>query len=63
MDLSILRTIRKGKNLKQKDVSGPAGISQAYLSLIERNIQDPQSGDLERICSVLGLELCITLKT
>lgn len=63
MDLSILRTIRKSKKLSQEHVANVAGITQEYLSYIERNMKSPKTDDLEKICNELGLELCIIVKT
>lgn len=62
MNLEILKTIRVAKGLSQDEVAKAAGISQAYLSFIERNLQDPQTGDLKRICNTLDLDLVIILK-
>lgn len=63
MDLSILREIRKTKKLKQYEVAKTVGISQEYLSLIERNERSPSVENLENICNKLDLELRIIIKT
>ena len=62
MDLSILREIRKAKKLKQYEIGKAVGISQEYLSLIERNKRSPSVENLENICNELDLELRIIMK-
>ena len=63
MDLSVLRTVREGKNLSQEKVAKEVGISQEYLSYIERNKRSPQADDLKKLCNVLDLDLIIVAKT
>ena len=63
MDFSILKIVRLGKKLKQAEVASSAGITQEYLSLIERNKREPSLENVENICNALDLELSITLKT
>jgi len=62
MDFTILKTLRKGQGRKLKDIAPKAGITKAYLSLIERNKRAPTVAVLELICQELGLELKLISK-
>ena len=57
MDFTILKTLRKGQGLKLKDLALKIGITEAYLSGIERNKKNPTFKVIEKLCKELGLEL------
>ena len=63
MDLSILRVVRKNKNISLIELSIMVGINRNRLGMIERGIVVPRLDLLEKICDVLGLELRLLIKT
>ena len=63
MDFTILRIHRRAKGLKLKDIAPGLGISSGYLSMIERNLKNPNTTLLENICKKLDCELRIIPKT
>ena len=63
MDLSILKAIRRGKDIRQTDLAKDIGITQTYLSLIETNKRNPSLRLFEDICTQLDCELKIIPKT
>lgn len=63
MDFTILRIHRRAKGLKLKDIAPGLGISSGYLSMIERNLKNPNTTLLENICEILDCELRIIPKT
>ena len=63
MDFTTLKTIRKGKRIKQSDLAKSIGITQTYLSLIETNKRSPKFEVIEDICKELDCELRIIPKT
>jgi len=63
MDFGIIRALRRGKNIRQGDLAKSAGISQTYLSLIEKNKRTPSINVIEDICRELDCELRIIPKT
>lgn len=50
---AILRRRREAGELSQGDVAGPAGISTAYLSEIERGLKDVSTDRLVKVASAL----------
>lgn len=54
---SVLKAQRKVKNLTLKQLAEETGLSAAYLSLLERNMNSPTVENLNRVCAALGLTL------
>ncbi|WP_432034791.1 helix-turn-helix domain-containing protein [Streptomyces cucumeris] len=52
-----LRTLRRARRLTLRAVSGSAGISEGYLSQIERGQANPSIATLQQISSALGLKV------
>ncbi len=63
MNLSVLKELRKGKRIKQKDLAKNINIKQSYLSLIESNKRNPSIELIENICIELDCELRIIPKS
>lgn len=60
MDLGkTIKSIRKQKGLKQNQFAVLCGITQAYLSLIENNIKEPNLSTLKVISNNLDTPLPI----
>lgn len=58
MDLgNTINTLRKHKGLKQGDLATQSGLTQAYVSQIEKNKKEPNMSALKKICEVLGVPL------
>ncbi len=58
MDLgTTLRKIRKYKDITQGNLSNLSGVSQSYLSLIEKGDKKPEFKTLEVICKALDINL------
>ena len=53
----ILKERRKEKNLTLAQIANLTGLSAAYLSLLERNMNSPTIESLNRVCAVLDLTL------
>lgn len=53
----ILKTRRKEMKLTLNQLSQKTGLSSAYLSLLERDLNNPTVESLNRICTVLELTL------
>jgi transcriptional regulator with XRE-family HTH domain len=63
MDIStILKERRATLNISQQELSEMAGVSLATIKDLERGIGNPSLKTLERIATVLGLELSLTRK-
>ena len=63
MDVSaILKERRAALNISQQDLSEMAGVSLATIKDLERGMGNPSLKTLERIATVLGLELTLTRK-
>ena len=63
MDIStILKERRAALNISQQDLSEMAGVSLATIKDLERGLGNPSLKTLERIATVLGLELTLTRK-
>lgn len=54
---AILKERRKEKNLTLKQIAEMTGLSVAYLSLLERNMNSPTIENLNRVCTALDLSL------
>ena len=52
---ATIKTLRKEKNIKQIDLAQNCGISQTYLSQIEKGLKIPTIDVLEKISTNLGL--------
>ncbi|RKO66354.1 helix-turn-helix domain-containing protein [Desulfofundulus salinus] len=52
-----IREIRKANNQKLLNISQQTGLSQPFISEIERGIKVPSIETLEKICSALGITL------
>lgn len=52
-----IREIRKANNQKLLNISQKTGLSQPYISEIERGIKSPSIETLEKICHALGITL------
>lgn len=50
-----IKILRKEKNIKQLDLAESSGISQTYLSQIEKGTKTPTIDVLEKISTNLGL--------
>ncbi len=50
-----IKTIRKSKGFKQKDLSERCEITQTYLSLIEHGKRNPNINLIEKISAILGV--------
>jgi DNA-binding XRE family transcriptional regulator len=59
MDLSILKTIRKGKKITLTQMSESVGISRRTLGCIENNKVNPSLQTLEVVCTHLGVRLAV----
>ena len=53
----ILKTRRKSKNMTLNQLAQEPGLSSAYLSLLERNMNSPTVENLNRVCAALDLTL------
>ena len=56
-----IKTIRKRKNLNQKELSALCNISQTYLSQIENNRKVPNFDTIERIGNCLGIPIPVVM--
>ncbi len=52
-----IQTCRKARGLKQYELAASAGLSESYLSLVEKNKREPSLSALEGIASALGVPL------
>ena len=52
-----IRIIRKANNQKLLNISQLTGLSQPFVSEIERGIKTPSIETLEKICTALGITL------
>jgi len=63
MDLTLLKQQRKAKKISQGDIARQVGITQGYLSQIEKGKRTGVNIEIvESICTELGLELRILIK-
>ena len=59
---TILKERRATLNISQQELREMAGVSLATIKDLERGIGNPSLKTLERIATVLGLELSLTRK-
>lgn len=59
---TLLRQARARAGLSQRDLSALTGIPQPMISAIERGLQDPRHGTLEKLLHACGQELDLVLK-
>jgi len=52
-----IRAMREAQELRQRRLSGLAGVSHAYLSKVENGRQNPSAKSLGRITDALGWHL------
>lgn len=53
----VLKERRKSKKMTLTQLAQETGLSSAYLSLLERNLNNPTVENLNRVCTALGLTL------
>lgn len=58
---TIISSLRKGKGYKQGEFANVVGISQTYLSLIEKNHREPNLSLLKTIAATLSIPLSAIL--
>ena len=58
----LLRQARARAGLSQRDLAAVTGIPQPMISAIERGLQDPRHGTLEKLLRGCGQELDLVLK-
>lgn len=49
-----IRVLRQAKGMTLRDLSGRAGVTESFLSQVERGLASPSIGTLRRIASSLG---------
>ena len=59
---TILKERRAALNISQQDLSEMSGMSLATIKDLERGLGNPSLKTLERIATVLGLEVSLTRK-
>src|SRR5687768_6795539 len=57
----LLRQARARAALSQRDLAERSGISQPMISAIERGLQDPRHGTLDKLLRACGQELDLVL--
>lgn len=59
---NAIRTCRQTRQLRQSEVAEHAGISNSYLSLLERGLRtDPSVQTLQRVADALGVSLAVLI--
>lgn len=58
----LLRQARARAGLSQRQLTTVTGIPQPMISAIERGLQDPRHGTLEKLLAACGQELDLVLK-
>jgi len=56
---NTINTLRKQKGIKQGDLADKSGLTQAYVSQIEKNKKEPNMSALKRICEALDIPVPI----
>jgi len=56
-----IQTCRKARGLKQYELATFAGLSESYLSLVEKDKREPSLSALEGIASALGVPLSVLI--
>lgn len=49
-----IRSLREGKGMPLREVAGAAGVSESFLSQVERGVANPSVASLRRIAEALG---------
>ena len=63
MNFSFIKEVRKQKKIYQYQLAEKVGVSQAYLSQLEKGKkQNPTIDIIVKICNELGLEIRILYK-
>ena len=57
----LLRQARARSGFSQRELAGRAGVSQPMISSIERGLQDPRHGTLDKLLRACGQELDLVL--
>ena len=57
-----LKTIRKGKKIKQKDLADTLGMSQTHLCQLENGKSSPTLNTLSEWCKSMDCELRVLIK-
>lgn len=57
-----LRLLRKAKKIKQRELAEGVGITQAYLSYIEKGKRNPTLDIVEKIAGELDCEIVLIFK-
>lgn len=52
-----LRVMRESRAMSLEELATKAGITKGFLSKIERNLAEPSTASLVKLCSVLGVSL------
>ncbi|MCH1959698.1 helix-turn-helix domain-containing protein [Romboutsia hominis] len=63
MDLSIIKDLRKEKNLSQKDLGNLLNVSGAYIQQVENNKTTPSLHTLNKIADALGVHVSTILNS
>lgn len=50
-----IKELRTAKKIKQKTLAEKCGLSQSYLSLIEKEEKEPPKETVDKICNALGI--------
>jgi len=56
-----IKLCRQQRNWKQVDLATKAGVSTSYLSLLERNMRDPNLSTLNNISEALGVPISVLM--
>lgn len=57
-----IKQARKSKRISQTELADRAGVTQTYVSFLEKGTTFPQKDKLVAICSVLDLDVVFELK-
>ena len=58
----VLRKARRRAGLSQRAVAQRLGVSQSYVSLIERGLRDPPLSSMGAFAEALGYELTVAFR-
>jgi transcriptional regulator with XRE-family HTH domain len=56
-----LRLCRASRGFSQRELAAKSGISDSYLSLLEKNLRDPALSVVEKIATALNVPVSILL--
>lgn len=57
-----IKQARKAKKISQAELASRAGVTQTYVSFLEKGTTFPQKDKLVAICNVLDLDIIFELK-